>query len=616
MIYRGKDKLAEALKNGLLNETAKKEAPLPQGPVVNPDVTINRTVADISAVAESLKVKKPLWAQKLVEAKPAIVVEEKVVAKKAKFDDRKLFENFDASKSIDTPEIKTSIENVSEAVSRQKRSQFHGTYEMIGESTEPKHKFNKVLSQHGYKYTGSHTEKSLGGRDHDFPSHNYEHAATGAKVHVWQQKGSADTWHSRQKQKNGITAPGHGDSKPQLDKHLKRWKEYHGLNEERATNKLVNEAKPYEHEYNKDSVDQAIKSSSRFGKKIGKREGKLIHSLLKGHSKPKPVKEEQLDEGRPSQRHALEGHDYHRKTNSELEYIGKDAHKAAQAMRDHNPTAEAKYLDQANDAATVRHFRKQNGMPEWYRKKYGHIKEEVEQLDEISSDLAKNYTKKAKQSIDGARNERRKVFVDGLGKSEKFKKNLMNRWNKATKTIDKRSKGISQASDRIHEEVEQLDELSKGTLGRYIKKSSAKLNDHSSNASELAHRAHTDLKKSEDETRPDYVRNAHLNSARSMESLAYKQYHKADNRMKGIERATNRIVKEDVEQLDEVSQATKDAYKTASWKSEYNARIDKGSATVFNNTHEIEKANNTIRKRTRGQELVKSNLMKKIKRDK
>jgi hypothetical protein len=85
-----------------------------------------------------------------------------------------------------------------------------------------------------------------------------------------------------------------------------------------------------------------------------------------------------LAEGRPSQSHPLEGHDYHKKTDAELTYIAKDAHKAAEAMKSHNTTAENKYRDQANDSATVRYWRQKNGMPDWYKKKYGHIKEQVE----------------------------------------------------------------------------------------------------------------------------------------------------------------------------------------------------------------------------------------------
>jgi hypothetical protein len=79
---------------------------------------------------------------------------------------------------------------------------------------------------------------------------------------------------------------------------------------------------------------------------------------------------EQVTEGRPSQQHPLEGHPYHKKSNDELEYIAKDAHKAAEAMKSHNTTAENKYRDQASDSATVRHFRKKSGMPSWYKKKY------------------------------------------------------------------------------------------------------------------------------------------------------------------------------------------------------------------------------------------------------
>jgi predicted RNA binding protein YcfA (HicA-like mRNA interferase family) len=99
--------------------------------------------------------------------------------------------------------------------------------------------------------------------------------------------------------------------------------------------------------------------------------------------KKKYNKEEvELTEGRPSQRHPLEGHEYHKKSNEALVHIAKDAHEAAEAMKSHNTTAENKYRDQANDSATVRHWRKKNGMPDWYKKKYGHVNEEIEYLEE------------------------------------------------------------------------------------------------------------------------------------------------------------------------------------------------------------------------------------------
>ena len=104
--------------------------------------------------------------------------------------------------------------------------------------------------------------------------------------------------------------------------------------------------------------------------------------------------EMKLTEGRPSQRHPLEGHEYHRKTDAELVYIAKDAHKAAEAMKSHNTDAENKYRDQANDSATVRYFRQKNGMPEWYKKKYGFVKEDVTLKQLLGKESLVSYQKK------------------------------------------------------------------------------------------------------------------------------------------------------------------------------------------------------------------------------
>lgn len=57
----------------------------------------------------------------------------------------------------------------------------------------------------------------------------------------------------------------------------------------------------------------------------------------------------------------LRSHPYWTKSPAELQYIIKDASEAAKAMRDHNPQAEGKYLDQANDAMTVLNYRKNHG---------------------------------------------------------------------------------------------------------------------------------------------------------------------------------------------------------------------------------------------------------------
>jgi hypothetical protein len=56
----------------------------------------------------------------------------------------------------------------------------------------------------------------------------------------------------------------------------------------------------------------------------------------------------------------LKGHPYHLRSDSELHYIVADAHAAAMAVRDLDAKAEAKYLDQMNDAATILYWRETN----------------------------------------------------------------------------------------------------------------------------------------------------------------------------------------------------------------------------------------------------------------
>lgn len=115
------------------------------------------------------------------------------------------------------------------------------------------------------------------------------------------------------------------------------------------------------------------------------RNERAAQELLKPKQPTQPVKTEeveQIEEGRPSQRHPLEGHEYHKKSDEALIHIAKDAHAAAEAMKGHNTQAENKYRDQANDSATVRHYRKTHGMADWYKKKYGHVNESFRPMDE------------------------------------------------------------------------------------------------------------------------------------------------------------------------------------------------------------------------------------------
>lgn len=54
----------------------------------------------------------------------------------------------------------------------------------------------------------------------------------------------------------------------------------------------------------------------------------------------------------------LKGHPFHKRSDAELLYIFRDASEAALAVSGHDAKAEAKYLDQANDAATIIHYRR------------------------------------------------------------------------------------------------------------------------------------------------------------------------------------------------------------------------------------------------------------------
>ena len=130
-----------------------------------------------------------------------------------------------------------------------------------------------------------------------------------------------------------------------------------------------------------------------------------------------PEEVEHIEEGRQSQRHPLEGHEYHKKSDETLIHIAKDAHAAAEAMKSHNTDAENKYRDQANDSATVRHYRKTHGMADWYKKKYGHIKEEV--VEEGAKSPGVGWMLKADPKLGEkvkANKEKYKEFKQNVGK--------------------------------------------------------------------------------------------------------------------------------------------------------------------------------------------------------
>jgi hypothetical protein len=143
-------------------------------------------------------------------------------------------------------------------------------------------------------------------------------------------------------------------------------------------------------------------------------------------------------------------------------------------------------------------------------------KEEVEELDELSKKTLGSYVKKA------AGDAVTKAYRAGDVRDKDSGKNYM-------KALG-RQIGISTATSKLaKEEVEELDELSKKTLGSYVKKASRN----------LAGR--------------EYKRGAEKDASMSNLQKSYK-------RDMGIAKAVDKLTKEEVEELDELKKSTLGSY--------------------------------------------------------
>ena len=301
---------------------------------------------------------------------------------------------------------------------------------------------------------------------------------------------------------------------------------------------------------------------------------------------------EQLEEGRPSQRHPLEGHEYHKKSNAELEYIAKDAHKAAEAMKSHNTTAENKYRDQANDSATVRYFRQKNGMPDWYKKKYGHIKEDTKQDDKSSTALSGLVAKKNLKQAEGK--NKSQAFIDKMTNKVNAAKRLKEEdaYDKDVKPSDKpydkdaaakRAKIAAVMARRkmAKEEVEQIDEISTKTLAKAASAASDPDADYHYGKSHDPQKFADHAKKTKDaksaaavqgaaDAKGHYTRPGH--SLGSYDKLAHRTPARVTGAGKANKQDVNKLKKsislnaEEVEQLDELSPSTLQSYKVAGHK--------------------------------------------------
>jgi hypothetical protein len=141
-----------------------------------------------------------------------------------------------------------------------------------------------------------------------------------------------------------------------------------------------------------------------------------------------------------------------------------------------------------------------------WAKKHGHdtvyVMEEVEQLDELSPKTLKSYMKKSADQLD-------KVERDWKDKSVSDKK------------VANRLTGFDRASKRLKsEEVEQIDEISKKTLGSYIRKASDQVSDRGFEAGYKAGKGKSD-------------------------DVVMKPYKRGEKRLAGIAKAVGKLTSEE-----------------------------------------------------------------------
>jgi len=174
------------------------------------------------------------------------------------------------------------------------------------------------------------------------------------------------------------------------------------------------------------------------------------------------------------------------------------------------------------------------------------VAEAVEELEELSKDTVRNYFNKG--------GEQGKKITDKM----KMSGGDWTADGSATKTLRKRAAGRAMAYKRrtgeikMSEDSEQIDELSKATMGSYVKKASGA--ERPKNVMDPKNVPLTKIAAYQGDSETGYF-GKRFNQA---------TYDKAErlrkNRETGIKTAVNKLTKEDAEQVDEISKATAGRY--------------------------------------------------------
>lgn len=156
------------------------------------------------------------------------------------------------------------------------------------------------------------------------------------------------------------------------------------------------------------------------------------------------------------------------------------------------------------------------------------LNESVEQIDEISKKTLGSYVNKAHKDLENKSWEYVKKYSPNNGATKDSSNDM--------KKIQKRRSGIEKASWKlVKEDAESLDEISKKTLGSYIKKATNNLDKNSWDSGYHA--------RYPSELSPD-SRDAELR-------ISQKAIGKSAKRVKGIAKATDKLTKEDIDHINE-----------------------------------------------------------------
>ena len=192
---------------------------------------------------------------------------------------------------------------------------------------------------------------------------------------------------------------------------------------------------------------------------------------------------------------------------------------------------------------------------------YKRMREELEQVDELSKNTLQNYVGKALVSIHN------KGFKSG----QQIEKEPQSAFKTATSSI-KRQINVRKAVDKLAKEDVQIDELSKKTLGSYVNKAARSATARTRLSKDFERSADNALVKADKHNwngphgsyKP--VKTKDSENERVHREISHEFKKDADKRLQGIAKATAKLTKEDVltaeeiARLDELSKKTLGSY--------------------------------------------------------